>query len=128
MSLGCFTAGDENIILNPRFEDGMNNWSGRGCKIVLHDSIADGKVVPQSGKYFISATERTQTWNGVQQEITGRVQRKLAYDVTAVVRIFGNNVTSSDVRVTLWVQSPNAREQYIGIAKLVPFLQFSFPS
>lgn len=104
----------------------MNNWSGRGCKIVLHDSIADGKVVPQSGKYFISATERTQTWNGVQQEITGRVQRKLAYDVTAVARIFGNNVTSSDVRVTLWVQSPNLRDQYVGIAKLVPFLQFSF--
>ncbi|KAG7943426.1 hypothetical protein I3843_15G038100 [Carya illinoinensis] len=115
-SHGCFTAGDENIILNPRFEDGMNNWSGRGCKIVLHDSIADGKVVPQSGKYFISATERTQTWNGVQQEITGRVQRKLAYDVTAVARIFGNNVTSSDVRVTLWVQSPNLRDQYVGIA------------
>jgi hypothetical protein len=49
------------------------------------------------------------------------VQRKLAYDVTAVVRIFGNNVTSSDVRVTLWVQTPNLREQYIGIAKLVTF-------
>ncbi len=121
MSHGCFTAGDENIILNPRFEDGLNSWSGRGCKIVLHDSIGDGKVVPLSGKYFVAATERTQSWNGVQQEITGRVQRKLAYDVTAVVRIFGNNVTSSDVRVTLWVQTPNLREQYIGIAKLVTF-------
>ncbi|KAB1202648.1 Endo-1,4-beta-xylanase A [Morella rubra] len=115
VNLGCFTAGDENIILNPRFEDGLNNWSGRGCKIVLHDSIGDGKIVPLSGKYFVSATERTQSWNGVQQEITGRLQRKLAYDVTAVVRIFGN-VTSSDVRVTLWVQTPNLREQYIGIA------------
>ncbi|XP_062158949.1 endo-1,4-beta-xylanase 1-like [Alnus glutinosa] len=116
VSHGCFTTGDENIILNPRFEDGLNSWSGRGCKIVLHDSIGDGKIVPLSGKYFVAATERTQSWNGVQQEITGRVQRKLAYDVTAVVRIFGNNVTSSDVRVTLWVQTPNLREQYIGIA------------
>lgn len=113
---GCVIAGDENIILNPRFEDGLNNWSGRGCKIVLHDSMGDGKIVPVSGKYFVAATERTQSWNGVQQEITGRVQRKFAYDVTAIVRIFGNNVTSSDVRVTLWVQTPNLREQYIGIA------------
>lgn len=104
----------------------MKNWSGRGCKVVLHDSIADGKIVPLSGKVFAAATERTQTWNGIQQEITGRVQRKLAYEVTAVVRIFGNNVTSSDLRATLWVQTPNQRDQYIGIAKLVFSSVFSF--
>ncbi|MBA0625716.1 hypothetical protein Godav_003491, partial [Gossypium davidsonii] len=77
-------AGDDNIIINPKFEDGLNNWSGRGCKVALHDSMADGKIVPQSGKAFASATERTQNWNGIQQEITGRVQRKLAYSVAAV--------------------------------------------
>ncbi|GFY85944.1 glycosyl hydrolase family 10 protein [Actinidia rufa] len=115
-STGRFCAGDENIILNPRFEDGLNNWSGRGSKIVLHDSMGDGKVMPMSGKYFASTSERTQSWNGIQQEITGRVQRKLAYEVTATVRIFGKNVTSADVRATLWVQSPDSREQYIGIA------------
>uniref|UniRef100_A0A6N2MY98 GH10 domain-containing protein n=1 Tax=Salix viminalis TaxID=40686 RepID=A0A6N2MY98_SALVM len=118
----CAGDGDENIILNPKFEDGLNNWSGRGCKIVLHDSMADGKIVPLSGKVFASATERTQSWNGIQQEITERVQRKLAYEVTAVVRIFGNKVTSADIRATLWVQTPNLREQYIGIAKLVSSL------
>ncbi|KAF7141452.1 hypothetical protein RHSIM_Rhsim06G0066700 [Rhododendron simsii] len=115
----CFAPGDENIILNPNFEDGINNWSGRGCKIVLHDSMGDGKVMPMSGKFFASATERTQIWNGIQQEITSRVQRKLAYEVTAMVRIFGNNVTSATVQATLWVQTPDLREQYIGIGKLV---------
>ncbi|CAB4266138.1 unnamed protein product [Prunus armeniaca] len=117
-SSGNVNLGDENIILNPKFDDGLNNWSGRGCKIVLHDSMGDGKIVPQTGKVFASATERTQSWNGIQQEVTGRLQRKLAYEATAVVRIFGNNVTSSDVRATLWVQSPNQREQYIGIANV----------
>ena len=97
----------------------MNNWTGRGCKIAVHESMANGKILPKSGKFFASATERTQSWNGIQQEITGRVQRKLAYEVTALVRIFGNNVTSSDVRATLYVQKPDLREQYIGIAKLV---------
>lgn len=81
--------------------------------------MGDGKILPKSGKFFASATERTQSWNGIQQEITGRVQRKLAYEVTALVRIFGVNVTTSDVRATLWVQRPDLREQYIGIAKLV---------
>ncbi|KAA8538249.1 hypothetical protein F0562_027928 [Nyssa sinensis] len=115
-STGCITAGEENIILNPRFDDGHNNWSGRGCKLALHDSMGDGKILPMYGKFFASATERTQAWNGIQQEITGRVQRKLDYEVTAVVRIFGSNVTRTDVRATLWVQTPDRREQYIGIA------------
>ena len=83
--------------------------------------MGNGKVLPQSGKFFASAMERLQSWNGIQQEITGRVQRKVAYDVAAVVRVFGNNITSTDVRATLWVQTPNSREQYIGIAKLVSF-------
>ncbi|XP_056173095.1 endo-1,4-beta-xylanase 1-like isoform X3 [Syzygium oleosum] len=115
---GCIAANDENIILNPVFDDGLNNWAGRGCKIVLHDSMADGKIVPQSGKYFASAKERTQTWNGIQQEVTGRLRRKLAYEATALVRIFGNNVSSTDVQITLWTQMPDLREQYIGIAKV----------
>ncbi|KAL2521321.1 glycosyl hydrolase family 10 protein/carbohydrate-binding domain-containing protein [Forsythia ovata] len=117
-STGSICDGDESIILNPRFDDGLQNWSGRGCKIVLHDSMADGKVLPMSGKFFVSTADRTQNWNGIQQEITGRVQRKLAYEVSAVVRIYGNNVTSSDVRATLWVQAADLREQYIGIASV----------
>ncbi|KAG8491931.1 hypothetical protein CXB51_015237 [Gossypium anomalum] len=111
-------AGDDNIIINPKFEDGLNNWSGRGCKVALHDSMADGKIVPQSGKAFASATERTQNWNGIQQEISGRVQRKLAYSVAAVVRIFGNNVTTATVQATLWVQTPGRNDQYVGIANV----------
>ncbi|KAG0501557.1 hypothetical protein HPP92_001629 [Vanilla planifolia] len=106
---------EDNIILNPRFEDGLNNWSGRGCKVVLHDSMDDGKVLPESGKWFASATERTQSWNGIQQDITNRVQRKLAYEVAAVVRLSGDS-TPSDVRATLWVQTQYGREQYIGIS------------
>ncbi|KAG8373641.1 hypothetical protein BUALT_Bualt11G0045400 [Buddleja alternifolia] len=117
-STGPFFDGDENIIQNPQFDDGLNNWTGRGCKIVLHDSMGDGKILPVSGKVFASTADRTQNWNGIQQEITGRVQRKLAYDVIALVRIFGNNITSADVRATLWVQATDLREQYIGIASV----------
>ncbi|CAN1847718.1 Endo-1,4-beta-xylanase 1 [Linum perenne] len=108
----------ENLIVNPNFEDGVNNWTGRGCKIAVQSSAADGKIVPKSGKVFAVATGRTQSWHGIQQEITGKVQRKLAYEVTAIVRIYGNNVTSADVRATLWVQNPDNRDQYIGIANL----------
>jgi len=89
--------------------------------------MANGKILPKSGKFFASATEHTQSWNRIQKEITGRVQRKLAYEVTVLVRIFGNNVTISDVRATLYVQKPDLREQYIGIAKLV-YVVVGFPN
>ncbi|XVE95093.1 hypothetical protein REPUB_Repub02eG0066800 [Reevesia pubescens] len=83
---GHITNGGNNIILNPTFEDGLSNWSAKGCNIVLHESMGDGKVLPLYGKLFASATNRTERWNGIEQDITGRVQPKLAYEVTAVVR------------------------------------------
>lgn len=107
----------ENIILNPNFDNGLTNWSGRGCQILLHESMADGTILPQTGKFFASATGRTDASNGIQQEITGRVKRKLAYEVDAVVRIYGNNVTEANVQATLWVQAADLREQYIVITK-----------
>ncbi|KAJ6813531.1 uncharacterized protein M6B38_141915 [Iris pallida] len=113
----CITEG--NIIHNPCFEDGLSHWSGRGCKILLHGSLGDGdgKITPLSGKVFASASGRSQNWNGIQQDITSRVQRKHAYEFTAMVRISGFT-DSAEVRATLWVQAPNWREEYISIAKL----------
>lgn len=75
--------------------------------------------MPFSGHVFAAATERKATWNGIQQEISGRFQRKRVYEVTAVVRIFGNAVTSATVQATVWVLNANQREQYLGIAKSV---------
>ncbi|RIA04513.1 hypothetical protein BRARA_K01246, partial [Brassica rapa] len=37
---------------------------------------SEPEIVPQSGKAFAAATERTQNWNGIQQEITGKIERK----------------------------------------------------
>ncbi|KAL7090524.1 hypothetical protein ACP275_12G046300 [Erythranthe tilingii] len=110
--------GEENIIQNPRFEDGLNNWSGRGCKIALHDSMSDGNILPVSGKFFGSTENRTDYWNGIQQDITGRVKRKLAYDFIATVRIFGNNISTANVKATLYIQTADLREQYIGVASV----------
>jgi len=110
-----YTHGDGNIIQNPCFEDGLNSWSGRGCKILLHNSVENGNITPLYGRVFASATDRSQSWNGIQQDISSRVQRKLAYEITAVVRILGN--ASAIMRASLWIQAPNGREQYISIAR-----------
>ncbi|KAL0924933.1 hypothetical protein M5K25_005794 [Dendrobium thyrsiflorum] len=113
----CIAAADGNIIRNSFFEDGLNNWSGRGCKILIHESIGDGKILPLHGRHFASTSNRSQSWNGIQQDITGRVIRKFAYEVIAVVRIFGN-ANSAEVMASLWVKGVNGREQYISIGKI----------
>ncbi|KAK8298050.1 hypothetical protein V6Z11_D05G227200 [Gossypium hirsutum] len=78
--------------------------------------MEDGKILPLYGKFFASATNRTRSWNGIEQEITGRVRPKLAYEVTAIVRIYGGNVADANIQATLWVQSQDINEQYIKIA------------
>ncbi|GLT93648.1 hypothetical protein SLE2022_114300 [Rubroshorea leprosula] len=115
-SEGRLKVGSDNIILNPIFENGLSNWTGKGCNIFLYESMGDGNVLPPYGKFFASATNRAASWNGIEQEITGRMQTNIAYEVTAVVRIYGGNLASADVQITLWVQSPDMREQYIKIA------------
>jgi hypothetical protein len=116
-------AGDDNIILNPEFDDGLDSWAGSGCKIELHDSLDDGKVLPANGKYFVAATGRTDTWNGVQQDVTARMQRKLLYEATATVRLHsaagggGGAVAPCEVRATLGVQTADGRQQYLSVGK-----------
>ncbi|CAN6317288.1 unnamed protein product [Urochloa humidicola] len=119
--VGAGGAGDDNIILNPELDSGLDNWAGNGCKIELHDSLDDGKVLPANGKYFVAATGRTDTWNGVQQDVTARMQRKLLYEATATVRLHaaggGAGVSACEVRATLGVQTADGRQQYLGVGK-----------
>lgn len=105
----------ETVIINPHFEDGLKHWSGRGCNICRHEFTAYGNVKPFNGSYFASATGRVHNWNGVQQEITGRVQAKVQYEINSTVRIFGH-AGDTEVRSTLWVQE-YGRERYVCLAK-----------
>ncbi|KAJ8549474.1 hypothetical protein K7X08_033181 [Anisodus acutangulus] len=68
-----------------------------GCKVALHDSMADGKITAMSGKSFASATECTQSWNGILQDVTRRVMRKLVYEVTAIVWIYEGSPPVTDL-------------------------------
>ncbi|KAL6639183.1 hypothetical protein ACP70R_022913 [Stipagrostis hirtigluma subsp. patula] len=108
-------SGVETIIKNPHFEDGLKNWSGRGCIICRNEVTAYANVQPLSGNYFALATGRVHNWNGIQQEITGRVQRKVLYEISSAVRIIGS-ASDTEVRATLWVQE-YGRERYVCLAK-----------
>ncbi|KAJ4762612.1 glycosyl hydrolase family 10 protein / carbohydrate-binding domain-containing protein [Rhynchospora pubera] len=107
----------ESITQNPQFEHGLNHWTGRGCKILRNDSFGPASTVrPLRGKHFAVATQRWDTWNGIEQEITSKLQRKAVYTVKAIVRIGGSS-NKSEVRITIWYKGKNGREEFKGIAK-----------
>eukprot|EP00252_Welwitschia_mirabilis_P019005 TRINITY_DN4286_c0_g2_i2.p1 TRINITY_DN4286_c0_g2~~TRINITY_DN4286_c0_g2_i2.p1 ORF type:complete len:888 (-),score=118.99 TRINITY_DN4286_c0_g2_i2:276-2939(-) len=107
---------DDSVIQNPIFNEGLDHWTGRNCKIVLCDA-AKGETLPSGGQHYAVATGRTQTWNGIQQDITGRIQRKSAYEVTALVKISAN-IASSQVLATVYIQTKDLREQYITMGRV----------
>ncbi|OMO77590.1 hypothetical protein COLO4_25076 [Corchorus olitorius] len=78
--------------------------------------MADGKIIPQSGTVFACATMRQESWSGIQQEISARVEAKVVYNVQGLVRIYGNHVKSATVQATLWFQTPDGQDHYIVIA------------
>jgi hypothetical protein len=108
-------SGSETVIKNPQFEEGLSSWSGRGCNICRHELNSYGNVKPVNGSYFASATGRVHNWNGIQQDITGRVQRKVSYEIISHVRIFGS-ANETEVRATLWVQE-HGHERYVCVSK-----------
>uniref|UniRef100_A0A1J3DLZ9 Endo-1,4-beta-xylanase A n=1 Tax=Noccaea caerulescens TaxID=107243 RepID=A0A1J3DLZ9_NOCCA len=106
---------DHHIFLNSSFSDGLKHWSGRGCNLMLHESLAGGKILPHSGTCFASAAERTHNWSGIEQDITERVQRKVIYEASSLVRLSHSKHT---VQATLYVQYLDQREEYIGISSV----------
>ena len=105
----------------------MSNWSGKGCEINFHDSLKgrEGKHIgPRTGRYFACTRNRNQSWNGIVQDITGRVQQKLAYQVDGFVRLLGHssNATKADVCATVYLKTTKQQTEYIRVAKLVFFI------
>lgn len=106
---------DLHISLNSNFSDDLNHWSGSGCNLMLHESLANGKIKPHSGTHFASATKRTDKSSGIQQDITKSVQPKLVYEASSFVRLSHNNHT---VKATLSVTYLDKRKEYISISRL----------
>ncbi|KAJ3672826.1 hypothetical protein LUZ60_006200 [Juncus effusus] len=106
-----------SLTQNPNFETGLASWTGRGCKIFLNTDFAPVRNIRAlTNNYFAVATERRDTWQGIQQDITSKMQRKALYSVKTAVRIVGSS-RNSEVRVTLWYKGKNGREEFKGIAK-----------
>jgi hypothetical protein len=83
-----------------------------------NDNLATASnIQPLIGKHFVVATERWDTSNGIEQDITSRLQGNAVYTVITIVRIGGSNNKSEIMRVTLWCKGKNGTEEFRGITK-----------
>lgn len=104
----------DDVLRNPNFEQGLECWYGNGCNVLLLDSSTS----EQNGlsKHMVLATNRTSSWQGLVQDITGRIQAKRKYEVSASVKIRGG-MSSAEVLATLWIKDGDKKEHYITLGR-----------
>lgn len=80
--------------------------------------LGSPEVLPLEGKCFAVASQRTNTWSGIEQIITDRIDLETMYDVVATVRISGP-CSKAVVKATLYLQEDDKSDRYITMGRLV---------
>jgi glucuronoarabinoxylan endo-1,4-beta-xylanase len=90
LTLGTSYGDVNNILVNPGFETGTTgNWAARSC------TFARTTSQEHSGSYSGLASRRTASWEGIQQDVTGKMVQDQTYVVSGWIRT--NNATSTPV-------------------------------
>ncbi len=110
--------GDANVLKNPGFENGIEDWSDRSCKI-------EAVTTPvHSGAKSAKVSGRSKEWQGIKQSLLGKVLDGKTYKISAWVRLENSdsdtimisieqaddkgtiykNVTKAPVSKTEWVE------------------------
>jgi len=98
--------GDDNVVSNPGFEGGREDWFDRTCSIdVVSWPVHSGRG---SGKAF----NRLQNWQGIKQSLFGKMVDGKTYKVSGWVRL--DNAASDVVAVT-FEQQDDSGTKYIGV-------------
>jgi hypothetical protein len=85
--------GDTNILTNPGFESGTTGWTARwSCSIDVNS------VNPHGGAYCGRAYNRPQWWEGIQQDVRGKMVIGETYTVSGWVRT--STAASSTIHIT----------------------------
>lgn len=83
---------DINVLTNPGFESGTSEWIARNCSITTVSSPV------HSGSNSGRAYDRTATWQGIQQDMRGKMVEGATYTLSGWIRT--SSVASSDIHIT----------------------------
>ena len=115
----------ESIVYNATFANGLQNWNLNGCRGFVCNSLENPKVLPMEGKSFAVVNQRTDTWAGIAQIITDRIELETMYDVVATVRISGP-CSESTVRASLHIKEADNSDRYSTMGRFVSQQIFVF--
>jgi hypothetical protein len=100
--------GDTNLLKNPGFENGTEDWTDRSCQI-------EAVTTPvHSGAKSVKVSGRTETWQGVKQSLLGKVTSGKTYKVSAWVRL--ENADADNIIVSI-EQADDSGTKYKNVAK-----------
>jgi hypothetical protein len=100
--------GDTNLLKNPGFENGTEEWSDRSCKIEVVTTPV------HSGAKSVKVSGRTEQWQGIKQSLLGKVLDGKTYKISAWVRL--ENADSDTVTISI-EQADDNGTKYKNVAK-----------
>ena len=99
--------GDTNLLKNPGFENGTEDWMDRSSKIEAVTTPVHG------GAKSVKVTGRTETWQGIKQSLLGKVTNATTYKISAWVRL--ENADSDTVTISI-EQTDDSGTNYKNVA------------
>ena len=97
----------KDLIVNGDFEDGLSNW------YMNKGSFEIDSTNVYSGSNSVLLTDRSSTWNGVEQIIdVGKVKQGAKYQVSCYAKIKGD-VESDHIKVTFRITDNNEKRHYL---------------
>lgn len=108
-----------NIILNHDFSGGLEPWHPNCCHgyVVLAKPGSQGKTLMVSESNYAVVTNRTECWQGLEQDITDKISFGSTYNVSACVGVSGPPQGSADVLATLKLEYQDSATSYLFIGR-----------
>lgn len=98
-----------NIIVNHDFSRGLDSWHPNCCHAFV--------VSAEPGRNHAVVTNRKEHWQGLEQDISGKVSAGTTYSVSARVGISGPIQSSAVVTATLKLEFHHSPTTYMFIGK-----------
>jgi len=90
-------APDPNLVTNPGFESGTENWFSLGSTTTIAQELSN----PHTGSYTVLVTKRTLLWHGIAQDLLSVLQPDTAtYNVSCWVRLKSTSSASFLLSIT----------------------------
>lgn len=109
-----------NIIDNHNFSNGLHSWNANCCDAFLASPVLEEKNTTKSCKQHAVVTNRTQNWQGLEQDITSKISSGSTYTVFARVGVSGTRLSGkADVIASLRLEYKHSSTKYLNITRYI---------